>query len=145
MSAPTYRFENHGRSRGAIMVLLLVWCVILLLIWRIQLAHWIAVGILLFTLPAAWEVLANPRSTLTLSDRHLTWQTPRISGELPVAQIKHIRFDTRLDLSVRITLCLLDGRKIRLPHAATPPHQRFEQELRTRGIQTERHHFSLIG
>ena len=49
------------------------------------------------------------------------------------------------ELDVAILGLLRDGRRLRLPHACTPPHHRFEDELIARAIPVERHHFSLIG
>lgn len=140
-----YRFENHGRSRRAAVALALIWGALLLGLWAIDLSPWIAGAVVLFTLPAAWEFLADPHSTLTLSGTEISWHSARSADTVPLAMILKARFDTRLDLSVKVTLQLKDGRKIRLPHACTPPHRRFEEELQARGLTTERHHFSLIG
>lgn len=140
-----YRFENRGRSRRAFVALLLIWGLLLALINTIALSPWIAAPIALFTLPAAWEFLTDPHSQLSLDDHHLTWTSTQTADQVPLSMIKTVRFDTRLDLSVRVTLQLADGRKLRLPHACTPPHRQFETELKSRAITTERHHFSLIG
>jgi hypothetical protein len=140
-----YRFENRGRSRRALVALVLIWGALLLLMQLIALSPWIAGPVALLTLPAAWEFVTDPRSSLSLDDTHLSWQTARSDDQVPLNMIRMIRFDTRLDLSVRLTVRLTDDRKIRLPHACTPPHRRFEEELKSRGIATERHHFSLIG
>ena len=140
-----YRFENNGRSRRAAVALGLIWGALLFGLWGIELSPWIAGAVFVFTLPALWEFVTNTHSTLSLSESDLEWQSARSADKVPLAQIARARFDTRLDLSVRITLILTDMRKIRLPHACVPPHQRFEDELKDRGVATERHHFSLIG
>ncbi|MDQ2095425.1 hypothetical protein [Rhodalgimonas zhirmunskyi] len=141
-SAPApYRFENRGRSRCAGAVLIVVYTGLLLLVWQIDMALWIAAALAAFTLPALYEFTTDPRSGLTLDDTGLSWHSATQDGTLPLAALKSVRFDTRLDLSRRVTLLLTDGRKVRLPHAATPPAQSFEQALIARGIATERHHF----
>ena len=140
-----YRFENRGRSRRALLALLAVWGLLVVLMLKISLSPWIAGAVALLTLPTAWEYLTDPRSWLTLDQDHLGWQSARSNDRVALSMIRNARFDTRLDLSVRITLRLVDDRKIRLPHACTPPHRRFETELKARGIATERHHFALIG
>jgi hypothetical protein len=142
---PPFQFENRGRSRRAGVTLLLIWGALLLLIWQIALAPWIALVIALFTLPALYEFVTDPRSTLTLDDTALAWQSARSDDRVPLDFLLKVRLDTRLDLSVRVTLLLKDGRRVRLPHACTPPHQRLEAELKARGITVERQHFSLIG
>ncbi|MDQ2091510.1 hypothetical protein [Marimonas arenosa] len=141
----SYRFENRGRSRRAAVALALIWGALLLGIRIIDLSPWIAAAIFLFTLPAAWEFLIDTCSTLDLDETELTWHSARTGDTVPLAMIQKVRFDTRLDLSVKITLLLKDGRRIRLPHACNPPNRRFEDELKARGLATERHHFSLIG
>ncbi len=140
-----YRFENRGRSQRACVALLLIWGLLLVLIKFIALSPWIAAPIALFTLPAAWEFLTDPHSQLTLDDSKLAWQSTHSADQLPLSMIRMVRFDTRLDLSVRVTLQLADHRNIRLPHACSPPHRQFETELKSRAIATERYHFSLIG
>jgi hypothetical protein len=140
-----YRYENRGRSRRAAVVLALVWGVLLALVWWIALAPWIALVLVLFTLPAAYEFVTDPRSWLCLDDSALAWHSARSEDCVPLEYLLRVRLDTRLDLSVRVTLLLKDGRRVRLPHACTPPHQRLEAELKARGISVERQHFSLIG
>lgn len=140
-----FRFHNRGRSPAALVTLAAVYGILALLLALIDMAWWIAAGLALFTLPALWEAVTDPQSRLTLDDRGLRWNTRHTAADLPLARIEKARFDTRLDLSVRITFLLRDGRKLRLPHAATPPHRAFEEALKARGIRTERHHFSLTG
>lgn len=145
LSVNEYAFENRGRSRRAAVVLALIWAALLAGLRLIDLSPWIAGFIFALTLPAAWEFLADPVASLNLTRDRIAWASARISGDLPLSAILKARLDTRLDLSVRVTLMLKDGRRIRLPHACVPPHRRFEDELKARGITTERHHFSLIG
>lgn len=140
-----YTFENRGRSRRAGLALVLVWGSLALGLVLIELSPLIAGAIALFTLPAAWEFLSDPRATLALTDTRLSWQSTRISGDMPLSSILKARFDTRLDLSHRMTFLLKDGRKLRLPHACAPQHLAFEDALKARGIAVERHHFALFG
>ncbi len=139
--------EHHtrGRSRAALLALTSVYAVLALLIAFISLNPWIALALALFTLPALWEFITDPLSSFTLTPQHMSWSTPTVNDELPLALVLRVRFDTRLDLSVKVTLFLKDGRKLRLPHACTPPHMALEEALKSFGIATERHHFSLIG
>lgn len=123
----------------------LVWGTLAALTALIDLSYWISGAVFLLTLPATWEVLRDPRSSLTLDKNTLAWSSARFSGSLPLRQIQKVRFDTRLDLSVKVTLLLVDGRKIRIPHASTPPHRSFEAALNARDVVSERHHFTLIG
>lgn len=111
----------------------------------LEAAPWLLALVAIATLPATWEFLTNPASGLDLSDRELTWFSGRRHVTLARGEIERIRFDTRLDLSVRATAVLTTGKKVRLPYECTPPSQLFEAELTARGIRTERHHFSPLG
>lgn len=62
-----------------------------------------------------------------------------------LSAIKTVRLDTRLDLSIKATLILHTGAKMRLPLDAVPPSAAFEEALKQRGILVERHHFRLVG
>lgn len=122
-----------------------IWAALAGLVLWINMAVWIAVVLGLTTLPAVWEIWCNPVSTLVLDDRGLRWQTQRQQGDVPLGIILKVRMDTRLDLSVRATLMMKDGRKLRLPPPCTPPHQEFEAALKGRGLHVERHHFAFFG
>ena len=139
------KHTSYGRSPAALLTLAGVYAVLIGLVWIIDLNLYIAAFLALFTLPALWEAVQNPISTFELTETHMRWSTPRLTDEMPVGLILRARFDTRLDLSVKVTLFLKDNRKLRLPHACTPPPEALEAELRAFGIPTERHHFSLIG
>lgn len=141
----TYRFERRGRSRTALIATLSIWGLLGGLTWAYALSPWIVGGVVLFTLPAVLEGLWDARAWLSLTDTDLSWQSAGRDVRLPLAMIDTVRLDTRLDFSVRVTLCLADGRRLRLPPACTPPHRQFEAELQARGVTTRRHHFSLGG
>jgi len=99
----------------------------------------------LFTLPALYDFCTNPRSTLSLDGGYLSWQSGRQTAQIAVSEIDHLRFDTRLDLSVRLTVVRPSGVKIRVPYAATPPVAEMEKAAQDAGLRTQRHHFSLMG
>ncbi|SEO33932.1 hypothetical protein SAMN04490248_10435 [Salinihabitans flavidus] len=140
-TALTHR--SQGRSVKTAVGLALAWAGLggLVLIGAMW---WIVALLALFTLPAFWDLLANPTSGLTLDDAGLRWSSRGQEIDLPPARIRVMRFDTRLDLSVRVTAILIDGGKLRLPHDVLPPHKAFEAALRARGIATERRHFTLL-
>ncbi|MFG6591586.1 hypothetical protein [Sulfitobacter sp. 1A12157] len=142
MAAYTYR--RHARSRTALMLLPLIWLALGAAWHWLDASGWL-VGLLgLFTLPALWEVFSNPASGLTLDQHSLSWFTGKRDAKIALAQVDRVRLDTRLDMSVRATVILHTGRKIKLPFEATPPHRALEAALQARGVATERHHFTLI-
>ena len=114
------------------------------LMWWIEMAWWIAAIVFVFTLPAVYDLISARLAQLTIDDTLVSWSAGRASGEVELAQIKTVRMDTRLDLSVRVTLLLHSGQKVRIPFEATPPHRLFEEELTARGLSVVRHHFGFI-
>ncbi|WP_299403978.1 hypothetical protein [uncultured Roseobacter sp.] len=140
-----FSFRRDGRNRATLWAVLAVWAVLLLAIIWVDAAPWLMGIIALFTLPALWDLYANPGAGLTFDDRQISWFSGKRTGVLAWSEVDHMRLDTRLDFSVRATAVLESGRKIRLPYEATPPHQALEDALHAIGIRTERHHFSLIG
>lgn len=123
------------------------------LVWAMLMAAYIwldaALAVLLvlgaFTLPALYDLIINPRSSLTLDADTLRWQSGRQHAEIALSEIDHLRFDTRLDMSVRLSVVRPSGVKIRVPYPAAPPHAAFEALAKEAGLKTRRHHFSLMG
>ncbi|MDP5217795.1 hypothetical protein Q5Y75_11240 [Ruegeria sp. 2205SS24-7] len=139
-------FQYHHRSRswralailGAIYALLLVGVVTIDLVW------WIGALAVLCTLPAVYEFFTDRRAGLTLSAQELRWFTGTLTRDVPLDDIKIVRFDTRWDLSVRVTLILQNDKKLRLPHECLPPHRDFETRLKQAGLHVDRHHFVVF-
>lgn len=145
MDAEPFHFRKSGRNRATLFAVLGIWAALLLAVILLDAAVWLMGVIVLITLPALWDLIVNPPAGLDLSQKGLTWFTGRRQGELARGEIERMRFDTRLDFSVRATAILTTGRKVRLPYECTPPHQAFQSALDAHGIRVERHHFSLIG
>lgn len=140
-----YSYETTGRNRATLIVVTLVWIALALAVRLLDAALWLVGIVALFTLPAIYDLLSARRSGLSLGPEGLGWFSGKRDGTVMWNQISHIRLDTRLDLSVRATVHLITGRKIRLPLEATPPAETFEKVLTERGVKVERHHFSLMG
>lgn len=144
MSLP-YTYASQGRKPATALVVIGVWAVLLAAYLWLDAAPMILTLIGLFTLPALYDFYADPRSTLTLDETYLSWTSGRQSAQIALAEIDHLRFDTRLDLSVRLSVVRPSGVKIRVPYPATPPHAAFETVAQEAGVKTQRHHFSLMG
>ncbi len=141
--ADAFTYQRQARNRATGIVLFGMWGA-LLAAWVFFHAAPLVVGVLgLCTLPALWDLVINPSAGLKLSDHTLSWHSGNRTGQVALAEIDRIRVDTRLDFSVRATVILRSGRKIRLPFEATPPHHSFDAALSARSVKTERHHFSL--
>jgi|OM-RGC.v1.025294019 hypothetical protein len=139
-----YAYLNPGRSPRTVGVLALVYGGLGYGLVALEMAWGIAAVLGAFTLPALWDLASGRDAGLSLDDGTLNWHSGRYTGTARLDEIDHVRFDTRLDLSVRVTLVMSGGEKTRLPQESCPPHKRLEAELQTLGVRTERHHFSLM-
>lgn len=140
----SFSYHAEGRKWGTGLTVLGIWLA-LLGIWLGLEAHPLIVLFLgLFTLPACWDFLHNPDSGLTLTPDTLTWHSGKRRAAVALDEIDTVRLDTRLDFSVKATLVLHTGARIRLPFECTPPHQQFEDALNARGLTTRRTHFQLM-
>lgn len=137
-------FHRHGRSAGTATILAAVWAAMLAAIRWLDAAWWLMALLALPTLPALWDLIANPSAGLRLTDARLHWHSGRRQGDLALGEIDRMRLDTRWDLSVRVTAVLTSGRSVRLPHESLPPHRALEQALTDRGVRVERHHFTVF-
>lgn len=143
MSA-AFTFQAQGRSTRTMITVGLIWLA-LVFMWLGLEAHPMIVAFLaLFTLPACWDLITDPPSGLTLTEDKITWHSGKRHAEVPLDEIDHVAMNTRLDFSVKVTLILKTGAKIRLPFEATPPDQAFEDALTERDIKTKRTHFQLM-
>ena len=139
----SYRYESQGRTPKSIAALVGMLMVIAGLEF-IGTVWWIVVLVALISLPAALDVLLNVRSSLDLDDERLFWKNRSQEVTIPLFEIEKIRFDGRMDLSTRVTIVLRDGRKLRLPYDALPPHKELESELQSRDVRTERNAFTVL-
>ncbi|WP_050928043.1 hypothetical protein [Aestuariivita boseongensis] len=142
--ADPFQYETSGRSTRALIILACIYTVLLGAWLLLDAAWWIVVFVALFTLPALWDIYTNRRAGLRLGDDRLEWWSGRGQAHMDLAEIDHMRFDTRLDFSVRVSAVTPDKTRIRLPYDALPPHKILEAECQNRGLRTERHHFSLL-
>ena len=140
----TFTYHRQGRSKRTALVVLAIWLALAGAYLFLDAALWIVWFLALFTLPALWDLYRNPPSGLTLDAQRLCWFTGKRHAQVSLDEIDHIRLDTRLDFSVRVTLVLRTGAKIRLPFEATPPHQAFETALNGFRLTTRRTHFQLM-
>mgnify|MGYP000135286004 CR=1 FL=1 len=142
--AADYSFSRRGRSPAA-MLATGGWLAVLLVLWLLlDAAIWLVILLALPALPALLDLVRNPLAGLRISGIHIEWFSGGLTGAAEISEIDRVRFDTRWDFSVRATLILRSGKRIRLPQEATPPHGEIDAELQQRGIRTERHHFTAF-
>lgn len=138
--------EHHatGRTRRAAAVVVCVWVGSGVLWAALDAAPWIVAIPVLATLPAVWDFVTARPAGMRLSDDGIAWWSGRHRGDVALHRLSLVRFETRMDLSIRVRLVLDSGRRITLPPDALPPWSELQAAFETRGIRTERHHFSLL-
>jgi len=139
-----FSFSRQGRSPRVLGVLICVYAVLVAAILLFDAAWWLMALLALPTLPALYDLYRDPEAGLELDADTLSWRSGRRRGTLALAEIARLRLDTRWDFSVRATAVLGSGRRIRLPDESLPPHRVLEAELLARGVQVERHHFTVF-
>ena len=139
-----YRYEQPARSRAG-----WTWLGVSLAFWLLLglvSAHWLL--IIAFAVPPAlmgWELWRNPVGRFSLDAQGLTFDSGRQAREVALPDVERVRLLRRMDLSWLATIILRDGRNLRLPANCTPPGDRLESELTSRGVKVDRILFSFTG
>ena len=142
--AAAFEFSRQGRSPRTVAILIIVYTGLIGAIILIDAAWWLMGILALLTLPALWDLWRDPSAGVRLDADRLDWHTGRRRATLELQEIEHMRFDTRWDFSVRVTAVLQDGKRVRLPYEALPPHRDFEKALVLIGVTVKRHHFAVF-
>lgn len=143
MTAGIFQWQRAARNWPTLITVAAIWIVLAFAAFVLDAVWWVIAIVALFTLPALYDLGRNPVAGVRLDAYTLSWFSGKARAEVALAEIDHIRLDTRLDFSVRASVVLTSGRKVRLPFEATPPHQMLEDALSARGVAVQRHHFSL--
>ncbi|TCL10093.1 hypothetical protein BXY66_2161 [Shimia isoporae] len=136
-------FTHYGRN-GRTIVSLAIAVAVLTGLKAIGTMTWILAVLGIFAVPALIDVMFNPVSTFSLADGVLRWKSATQEAEMRTDQIRSARFDTRLDISVRATLNMVDGSKVRIPNDVLPSPDRLQATLEAYDIPVERHHFRVL-
>lgn len=139
-----FTFSANARTSKTALIIGAVWLAVLVLWLQLNASPWIMALVLLATLPAALDFARNRRSRLLLTDTMVSWQSGQRTGEVALARLEKVRFETRLDLSLRVRLQVDSGKRLTLPQDCLPRWEQLQTAFQARGIPTERHHFSLL-
>ena len=139
-----YTFTRHNRTPRTILILVLVYAALIALLILFDAAWWL-VGLLgLTTLPALWDIAKGTQAGMTLDHDGIRWFSGNREGLVALADIDHVRLDTRWDFSVRTSLVLKSGKRIRLPDESTPHHSELEAAFQQAALRLKRHHFNIF-
>ncbi|MGR3634805.1 MAG: hypothetical protein ACU0BK_02640 [Shimia sp.] len=136
-------FTHFGRNRRTVTALILA-ALVLAGLKAVGTVTWILAILGVFAVPALIDVMFNPVSTFSLAEGVLRWKSATQEAEMRTNQIRSARFDTRLDISVRATLEMVDGSKVRIPNDVLPSPDRLQATLEAYDIPVDRHHFRVI-
>ena len=139
-----FRHVNYGRNHRTATIVIAIYFVLIAAVILVDAAWWLMAILAAFTLPALWDLFTNRAAGVELDETTLSWFTGKRRADMALQDIDHMRFDTRLDFSVRVSAVTPARKKIRLPYESLPPHQIFEQALSAQGVRVERQHFSLM-
>ena len=139
-----YTYERRGRTITTAIVLALIYLILALGMVLLNLSQWIVAIAFVFTLPAFYDLISDVRSGMAISDQEISWFHSKTSAAIPTADIKRLRIDLRMDRSVKLTIELENGRKVRVAQPATPPLKELEAVLPKAGIEFRKNPFSLL-
>lgn len=139
-----YSFTRRARSPRTLIALGLWWAVLAAAYFIVHASEWVVLILGMFSLPAVYEIGANSVSGLEIDGKRIAWHSGTRGGHLPRGQLKSVRLDTRLDLSLRMTLETHQGGKVRLPYECVPAAAEIEAALTAQDIPYARHHFTLM-
>lgn len=126
------------------LVLGLWWGALLLGLVLIDLNPWIAGVLGAFSLPALWELVRDSTAWIEVSPGGIAWGSGQRKGFVARNEIDRLRFDTRLDFSLRLTIITVGMARIRLPYECLPRAARLKEALDAHGYAHEHHHFALL-
>lgn len=143
-TAAPFTYSRDARSVTA-MLAISAWLLGLAVLWLVLgTVVWILLLLLLPVLPALWELVKNPTSTLLLDQSRLTWSSPRSQADIALAEIDHVMMTTRWDFSIRTTVHTRIGTHHQLPAEAQPNGKQLEAALTERKIPVRRQHFTVF-
>lgn len=144
MDDSDFIFTRASRSPRAVAVVVLWWLALIILYVVFNAAPLILLILGIISLPALFDIGAGATSELRITHADIIWRSGRRDAKLPRGQLKSVRLDTRLDLSLRMTLITYHGGKIRLPYECVPNASQITAALDAQGIAHERHHFTFL-
>lgn len=139
-----FEYTASGRSLRAVLAVAGAWAVLAWLYLGLSAAWWIVAPLSLTTLPALRDLWRNPQAGMRLDDETISWHSGRRHASVALTDVDRVRLDRRMDGSVRVTVVLTSGKRLRLPMESLPHHQALESTLTAHGLRCERNPFPLF-
>jgi hypothetical protein len=101
--------------------------------------------IIIVSLPALYDFMRADIAELEVNQDHIKWRWRKHEHQVPLTQIDYVQLTTRLDFSLRMTLVLTSGQKLRVIDPCVIGNaQDLEAAFTTLGLLVKRSHFTLI-
>ncbi|MEM1004982.1 MAG: hypothetical protein AAF496_11320 [Pseudomonadota bacterium] len=139
-----YTFRRQNRNSRTVVILIAVYAALLTLIIVFDAAWWLVGLLSVATLPAVWDILQDSSAGMSMEADQIAWYSGKRQGHINLQEIDYFRFDTRWDFSVRVSMILTTGKRVRLPDESLPPHRTLEKILENAGFTVRRHHFTVF-
>lgn len=137
-----YQYDKHGRRWAVVVPVVLVWAGVFLGVVVFDMIWWLATTLLVFTLPAIWDIVRDSHASVQIWPNRIVWHSALDTGDR--SDIDHVRLNRRFDGGMRLTLVHVGGATTRLPPDIAPPVDAFQAALERADIPVQRHPFSII-
>ncbi len=144
IDAEPFSFRRSGRNYRTAVVLICIYFILLALIIVVNAVWWLMAWLALPTLPALYDLIKNPQAGVDANASGISWFSGKRTASVEWDEVDYVRFDTRLDLSIRVSVVLKTGRQIRLPYESVPSDRRLEEALAALGISVRSQHFRIF-
>ena len=137
-------FERLGRSSATAFILAAVYAVLAWLWYALSISPVLMGLLVLVTLPAIFDLIANPKSEFSLDEQNLAWRHGRRNVSIPRHEIERMHIHLRMDRSIKLIVEMKNGRKIRVMQPAIPPLSILEGGFEEQEMPFQKHPFSLL-
>lgn len=140
----TYKFERRGRTTTTAVTLAAVYTLLAAALFFLQMSQWVILAGFVFTIPALWDLIADPKSGFSIDEDGVHWFHGKNSATIDPNEIELFKIDLRMDRSVKLTLNMKNGRRIRVTQPSIPPLNDLESVLEQAGYAHRKNPFSLL-
>ncbi|MDG2341012.1 MAG: hypothetical protein P8L32_07450, partial [Paracoccaceae bacterium] len=68
-----YKFERRGRTTTTAITLAAVYALLAGALFFLQMSQWVILGGFVFTIPALWDLIADPKSGFSIDEDGVHW------------------------------------------------------------------------
>ena len=133
-----FRFERTARQPKTVAITVAAGLALLFAVVVLGIHPVIAAVFALLLAPAVYDVLANTRSELILTESALVWRMGGRGDHFDLHEIERVNTKLSLDFSQKAIVLMKTGSKHRIPPPCLPPDGSLDEALKARGVEVER-------